>query len=470
MAKTLTTEQKTAAGIALVNEVRSASPASYQAAVPVATIANWQAVSGSIIDGGFTNMFYAGLHNYVYNNILYAQTFKNWLSVLKKGRVRDGNGVRELAADLTDVLPYTLTDTEREELQRKTTELYEQVYTVNVARRYKSTIGPVQYRQILESPESVYNATDALMQSVYTSAEWDEMVLTITLIQQQIVEGKWKTVKVDMSDSKNALAKFQSLALDLREPRRDWNAYGIPRSTPLDRQYLIMTNERLSQFGVKDLAYAFHKDEAQIMQRVLSVSSLSKPFDGERIKQLQAVNPDIPMLTAAQTALLDKVVAILIDERVVQIWDYIFEMWDKPLASTMETNYQLHDWQIFAISMLHNAIVIVDDTADIAEPASLTATVTGKYKDKSGNCKYTVEFKHDVPSFVGGNAKLIESNELAADGIRVFRSGEVDVPQSASGAALKAELSGTVNTTYTATENIDTATEVGAEFTMNKDV
>jgi len=250
----------------------------------------------------------------------------------------------------------------------------------------------------------------------------------------------------------------------MREPRRDWNAYGLPRSTPVECQYVIMTNKMLATFGVKSLAFAFNKDEMSIKQRLLTISSLSKPAFPERMLQLKEVNADITLLTAEDTALLDSVVAILIDERVIQIYDMIFEMWSKELASSMEVNYFLHVWQIFATSPFHNAVVLVDQaTADLDAPLSVEATVVGKFVEANGDTRFNVSIALDGPSFVG-NVQFVQTTALATAGIRVSRDGSVAMTTASAGGALVASLAGEE---YLATAPILKATAVGATFTLD---
>lgn len=455
-----TTQEKAAA---VVNAVRETSSLALQRAVPQVGVGNWGDWYNALMASpALENEFRANLINYVYEYVAYKASFANKLGFLKKGEINNGAGIREQFVAMVDVMPYITSDVERQELKRYITDMFEAVHLVNMKRVYPATIGRVQFREMMATEEGVLRAVDLIKDSIFTSSEWDEYGLTLTLIQRGILDGKWKTVKVNTSDPDDFVIQLRTVSGMLTEPRREWNAYGVANNTPADRQIVMMTYGQEAKTGVKVLASAFNISEVDYLQRRITVSAFDKPFDAKRLAALREANPDIPDFTAGDLSTLSKVVAVVFDERLVQLYDFIHEMWEKQLASTMEINYFYHLWQIFSLSPFSNCIVMVDDSVNTDSPSTITATVDAKVETKNGY-EYSVSISTD--GIVGGAARLIETDELAEAGVRAFRSGVVQMTKESAGGNLVAEL---YDDTYTAATAITKDTAVGATIVLNK--
>lgn len=416
---------------AVVEGVLANSSAGMQRSLSPYTKGEWGAFYNALTaTPALENEFRRNLTNYVFEHIIGKATYENELAMFKKGRVNNGAGIREYFVSLVDAHPYITSDVEKTELKRYITDMFESTYMLNMQRMYPSTIGRIQFRTLMSSEQGVLDAVDLIKDSILTSEAWDEYGLMVTMLQSLIVNGNAPIVNVDMSDLKNFIIKLRALAKNLTRPKRKYNIFGVPNNTPLERQYIMLTDELEAEVSVKVLADAFNRSDADYMQKRKTVESFVDPFDMKRYNELREINPELPEFDANALATLNRVKAILFDERLIQVYDLIREMWEKELASTMEINYFYHVWQVFALSPFANVVVIMDDATPATYPDTLEATVTAKYMSKSGGVVYNIAIKQDPNSIAP--AQLMQTDAAAEAGIFVMRGGEVKVPEGAS--------------------------------------
>ena len=123
--------------------------------------------------------------------------------------------------------------------------------------------------------------------------------------------------------------------------------------------------------------------------------------------------------------------AILIDEEWFQVYDKLNKFTEKYMASTMEWNYFYHVWKIVTHNPFANAIVFVDDTADVALPNTITAEITGKMTADTATV-LTVEASADGAKLSPNVAKFVQTEELVTNGIAVHGYGAYMIPAGKS--------------------------------------
>lgn len=459
-----TAAQKVSLAIDVMNAAINRMATNGGFALPEVTADTWGSWVDGLVNSRYENQFYLNLCDTIYETIVGKAIYENRLKSYKAGFVSNGAGVKETFIDKIDALPYATTDVEKEELRTYLADIYESRYLLNMQRKYPVTLGRIQIRGYVETPDKVLDLIDAIKGMLYTSNEMDEYGLMKTLVQNYILQGKAYVVPVDMTNGLNDFAtQFRAMSMILADvPTRDYNEFGVMNNTPLDRQVLFLGAKTAAKYSVDVLSSAFNMSQVDYVTRVEVMNNLDKPYS--ELPKLRKINQRIPQIGAADTAVLGKVVGVLMDRNFFKVYDVVNEMWDKERSSMMDVNYFLHIWQIYATSPFANFVVFVDNTAATEQPDEIKVSVVGKNITPMGT-DFTLEVQKTAGSLVGGGMNLIQTDELAAEGVLVTRTGLVRIPSTSSGVTLSGAIR---DVNYTAAEALTLDTAVGAEIAFNK--
>lgn len=432
--------------------------------LPEITKGTWGSWVDGMINGRYENQFYPTLVDTIFETIVSKAIYENSLKSYKGGFVANGAGVKETFVDKIDALPYATTDVEKEELKTYLADIYESRYLLNMERKYPVTLGRIQFRGYVESPEKVMDLIDYIKSMLYTSNEMDEYGLMKTLIQNYILSGKSYVVPVDMSKGLDDFAaQFRAMSLIMNGvPKRDFNEFGVMNNTPLDRQVLFLSAHTAAKYSVSVLSSAFNMSQVDYLTRVEVLDDIDKPYS--ELPVLRKINKKIPEIKAADTAILGNVVGIMMDRNFFKVYDMVNEMWDKERASRMDVNYFLHIWQIYATSPFANFVIFVDSTAATEQPKTINVKIVGKNITAAGT-DFTLEVQRSTNSLTGGGMNFVQTNELAAEGVLVTRTGLVRLNANAESATLSGKIR---DVEYTAATALRTTSNVGDVIVFNK--
>lgn len=407
--------------------------------LPEITEATWGSWVDGMLNSRYENQFYPTLLDTIFETIVSKAIYENSLKEYKAGFVANGAGVKETFIDKIDAMPYATTDVEKEELKTYLADIYESRYLINMERKYPVTLGRIDFRGYVSTPERVIDLIDDVKSMLYTSNEMDEYGLMKTMLQNYILQGKAYVVPVDMTKGLDDFAtQFRAMSLIMKGlPKRDFNEFGVMNNTPLDRQVLFLSAKTAAQYSVDVLSSAFNMSQVDYVTRVEVMDDLDHPYS--ELPVLRQVNKNIPQITSEDTAILGKVVGVLMDRNFFKVYDVINEMWDKERASRMDVNYFLHIWQIYATSPFANFVIFVDNTAATTQPATITAKIVGKNITPAG-VDFTIEVQRTANSLVGGGMNLVQTNDLAADGVLVTRTGLVRMQSGADDITLEGKI------------------------------
>lgn len=432
--------------------------------LPEISEATWGEWIDAMVNSRYENQFYPTLVDTIFETIVSKAIYENSLKEYKAGFVTNGAGVRETFVDKIDALPYATTDVEKEELKTYLAQIYEARYLLNMERKYPVTLGRLQFRGYVESPEKVMDLIDYIKSMLYTSNEMDEYGLMKTMLQNYILQGKAYVVPVDMTNGLDDFAtEFRAMSLLLKGlPKRDFNEFGVMNNTPLDRQVLFLSARTAAKYSVDVLSSAFNMSQVDYVTRVEVMDDLDQPYS--ELDVLRTLNKNIPAISAADSTILGNVVGILMDRNFFKVYDMVNEMWDKERASRMDVNYFLHIWQIYATSPFANFVIFVDNKAATEQPETVTVEVVGKNITPAGT-DYTVQIQRTNASLVGGNMNLVQTDTLAGQGVMVTKTGLVRVPTGVDSVTLTGKIR---STDYLATTPLTNETNVGSTIVFNK--
>ncbi len=331
----------------VLNTILANASAQYQQRVPEATRDNIVTVGNSIMEYQATeNEFLDALVNKIAMTIVRNKTFKNPLSVLKKGTVPLGKNIEEVYTNPATGMTFDPSGATL--LNRVIPDTKAIYHSMNRQGKYKATVSKSQLIRAFTSYEELEKLLNSIVNSIYSGDNLDEFLLMKELFASAIVGGKLKTVDLEMQSitdldgAKRFVKAVKTVGQAMEFPSENYNSYfdinqehdarPVITWTPLDNQVLILRNDVSVDVDVELLAKAFNVSYTDLKQRTLIVDS----FGG-------ATNCG----------------AILCDEAFVQVYDNLTQMESFHNGEGLYDNYIYHHWQTYSLSLFANAVAFM---------------------------------------------------------------------------------------------------------------
>lgn len=337
----------------VLNTILAQGSADYQARVPQATKTNITEVGSAVMNYQATeNEFLNALVNKIAMTIVRNKTFKNPLSVLKKGGVPLGKNIEEIYTN--PATGETFDQTGAGLLQRAIPDTKAIYHAMNRQGKYKATVTKAQLIQAFTSYEALEKLLNSIVNSIYSGDNLDEFVLMKELFATAIEGGKLKTVnvaKVTDTDTAKAFVKaIKTVGQAMEFPSSNYNSYYDINSdtdanpvitwTPIENQVLILRNDIAVDVDVELLAKAFNVSYTDLKQRTLIVDNIGS-----------ATNCG----------------AVLCDEAFVQVYDNLQQMETFHNGEGLYDNYTYHHWQTYSLSLFANAMAFMLEEPTVEE-------------------------------------------------------------------------------------------------------
>lgn len=476
MTRRIALTQLNASTLDILNVIRQNASAEYQQYVPKVEKELDIPKVGEVLYGypALANQFINALVNRIALVRVNSATFNNAYAELKKGYLEFGETVEEVFVAITKARPFSAEKAEQRELKRSLPDVRSAFHIMNWRVQYPVTIQDEDLRMAFTSANGVQDLIAKIVDTVYTSAEYDEYLLFKYLMIKAIAHGKMYPVGVDISDIKNAAVAFRSYSNQLTFMSDKYNASAVPNTTPKADQYIFMDSNFNASYDVNVLAAAFNMDKADFTGKLKLIDDWST-FDNDRFSAIVAESDSIEAVTAEELALCANVKAVLVDAEWFQVYDNNNKFTEKYVASGMYWNYFYNVWKTISSSPFSNAIVFIDNTQSVALPATVKVTVSDKSVGETGTI-FTLECDTaDNAIVVGGDYNFVQTEEATKAGIAIQKYGGVMIPANDNTPLFLSLVIDGV--TYTAqsvmsesveTNAISSATAVGAEFTLTK--
>ena len=476
MARKVAQTTLNASSIDIINVIRANAPAEYQNLVPKVETATDIPKVGAVIYGhpAFANTFLNALINRIALVRMNSATFNNPYAGLKKGVIEFGESIEDIFVNIVKVHTEDAEKSDEREFKRTLPDVRSVFHVINWRVVYPITVQDEDLYTAFNSIDGVTDLITKIVDSVYTSAEYDEFLLFKYLIIKAVNEGVIKSDHVKVSnvtdmteaDHKAFAKKFRSYANKFTFMSDRYNHEGVPTTTPSARQCIFMDSDFNASYDVDVLAQAFNMDKADFVGKLYLIDDFTT-FDNDRFNVLRKESDGLEEVTQAELANMAKVKAILFDDEFFQVYDNKKKMTEKYVASGM---YFYHNWKTVSFSPFANAMAFVADTATEGEvlPESITVKVESKDVSDSATVFTFAPDEASANTFGKDMTYTFEQTQgCVTKGIAVQKYGAMIIPSSASSATvdLVVNIGGTK---YTSTAKIGSTTEVGATFTLNK--
>jgi len=465
MARRVAISNLNASTIDILNTIRANASYEYQSSVPAVTTAHDIPKVGEVLYGypALANQFINALVNRIALVKVKSATFNNAYAKLKKGYLEFGETVEEVFVGICKAREFSAEKAEARELKRSIPDVRSAFHAMNYRVQYPITIQDEDLRMAFTSINGVQDLIAKIVDAVYTASEYDEYLLFKYLMIKAISHGKMFPVAVNMSDIKNSAVAFRGMSNQLTFMSNKYNATGVTTTTPKADQYIFMDSQFNANYDVNVLASAFNMDKADFIGKLMLIDDWTT-FDNERFASIRAGSDMIEEVTADELALMGKVKAVLVDSEWFQVYDNQNKMTEKYVASGEYWNYFYNVWKTVSSSPFSNAIVFVDNSADISLPQSLTVEVTDKSSAEEATI-ITLGVDDEGQSLAPSNYNFIQSEDCVEEGIAVHKYGAIIYPANADAQYIYLSVNGV---TYKSSSTVGTTADVGDTFAFYK--
>lgn len=464
MAKRIAVTTLNARTIDILNTIRANATAEYQNLVPEVESEHDIPRVGEVLYGypNLANMFINALVNRIALVRVRSATFNNAYANLKKGYLEFGETVEEVFVDIAKAREFSAEKAEAREFKRTLPDVRTAFHAMNWRVQYPITIQNDDLRMAFTSINGVEDLIAKLVDSVTVAAEYDEYLLFKYLIIKAVTRGKMYPIAFAGDNMKDAAVKFRGTSNDMTFLKTKYNATGVHTSTPKDDQIIFMDSYYNAQYDVEVLASAFNMDKADFMGRLYLIDDFTT-FDNERFEEIRKESDMIEEVTADELNLMKKVKAVLADVEWFQIYDNLTQFTEKYVSSGLYWNYFYNVWKTISSSPFSNAVVFVDDTADIALPESISVEITDKSISEAATV-LTLSAENDA-SLASAAYNFVQTQSAVEAGVAVHKYGAVIFPANAGAVTLEILVDGV---TYRSATAINPASNVGATVAFNK--
>lgn len=455
-----------ASTVDIINTIRANASYEYQQLVPEITDAIEIPKVGEVLYGypALANQFINALVNRIALVRVKSATFNNAYAELKKGYLEFGETVEEVFVAICKAREFSAEKAKDRELKRSLPDVRSAFHTMNWRVQYPVTIQDEDLRMAFTSAQGVQDLIAKIIDSVTTASEYDEFLLFKYLMIKAIAHGKMYPVAIDATDIKDFGKKSRGVSNLITFMSDKYNANGVHTTTPKADQYIFMDAMFNADYDVEVLASAFNMDKAEYQGKLKLIDDFGT-FDNERFNMIRANSDMIEEVTAEELAICAKVKAVLVDKEWFQVYDNLTKFTEDYVASGMYWNYFYNVWKTVSYSPFSNAIVLVDNTAETALPATFTAKIADKSVSEAGTVLTIMV--DEKASLSNSNVRFIQGSGATQAGVAVHPYGAVIFPAGVStGVDLIAEIDG-VQYTMGVTK-IEPTLEVGNALTFTK--
>lgn len=466
MAKRIAVTTLNASTIDILNTIRANASYEYQSSVPAVEKASDIPRVGEVLYGypALANQFINALINRVALVKVKSAVFNNAYAELKKGYLEFGETVEEVFVNIAKAREFSVEKAEYRELKRTLPDVRTAFHAMNWRVQYPVTIQDEDLRQAFTSMNGVQDLIAKIVDAVYTAAEYDEFLLFKYLMIKAIAHGKMYPVAIG-ADIKDGAVKFRGISNKITFMSDKYNAAGVTTATPKADQYIFMDSEYNANYDVNVLAGAFNMDKAEFIGKLKLIDDWTT-FDNDRFAEIAKESDMIEPITPEELALMANVKAVLVDSEWFQFYDNNNKFTEKYVSSGMYWNYFYNVWKTISSSPFSNAIVFVQDSANIEAPATITVEVVNKSTAENGTVM-VIEAQEDNATLANSNYKFVQTEDATTKGIAVHKYGAYMFPANAQGTAVVIEVNGIK---YTNSSTLLTTTlSVGATIVLNKE-
>lgn len=441
----------TNSSVDVLNAIRNSASVDYRNYVPIATpnAESIKAIGAIIMDyPNLQNEFVSALINRIGRVLITSKMYSNPWSRFKRGFLEFGETIEEIFVELAHPFQYDPAVAEEEIFKQVKPDIRSAFHIMNYQKFYKVTIRQEQLKEAFLSWSGVNDLITRVIESLYTSANYDEFLTMKYLLAYHILNGTLYPISipaVSAANMKSITATIKGISNQLEFMNTQYNKAGVHQHTEKRRQYLIMNASFDATMDVEVLASAFNMNKAEFLGNRVLIDGFDK-LDMVRLSVLFADDPNFITFTSAQLETLASVPAILVDSDFFMIFDNLNEFRQQENGQGLYWQYWYHQWKTFSVSPFSNALIFSAGTPTVTSVTVTPSTATASAGE-------TVQLSATVvtTNFAPKTVTWTSNN----DNVTVSPTGLVTIGENATGTA-----------TITATSTYDNAVTGTATITI----
>ena len=340
------------------------------------------------------NQYITGLTNWISTQVFNELEFNSPLQhFVQDNRDKMGIDVQEIYTGLSTEHNHTGLEGAAEAFKRYVTPTIQAIHTPNRDVNYYLSVSKDKLRWAFESLANLEMFHSQLFQSVYTKAQLDEYNYIRDTMHNFIKDGASHLVKVPTIglgsniDNKQYLAQAVVKYSNDLEYERTWNRTGVINFAPKRRQVLILNTDADAALKTGLSAFVYNKEDITL-----------------------------PRQTVIDSFGDDRIVAMLVDERVFQVYTTYAGLEQQLNAPARFINFVYGITQIISLSAFSNSVTFVtDDLEDIKQYISFDQPLDVLQAD-------TKEYVAWLPEDYVSEDTVVEVELLNAAGIAVVET------------------------------------------------
>lgn len=355
------------------------------------------------------NAFLNALVNRIGLVLISNRMYQNPWARFKRGYLEYGETVEEIFVNIASAFQFDPAKAETDVFKQVKPDVLASFHTMNYQKFYKVTINEPQLKQAFLSFEGVSDLVSKIVETLYTSANYDEFLMMKYTIGKAVVEGRMYTQQLpelSAANSNSIVIAMRNISDQVTFMSEDYNEAGVANYSDKSRQYLILNTEFLNTISVETLAMAFNLDKAELYGKIIPVNSFTfSALESERL--LNLLYPDggtTSLFTDDELEILNNCPGVLVDDGWFMIFDNYESMRQQENGQGLYWNYFYHVWKTFSTSPYSTAIAFT--TNQLPAITQLTASPTTATLPADGS---------NVDVTITANRDIVNLNELNVD-------------------------------------------------------
>lgn len=441
----------------ILNVIRNNATHNYKDYVPEATedIDSIRAIGNIIMSmPNLQNEFISSLVNRIAMVLITSKSYDNPWRFFKKGLLEYGETVEDVFVNLAKVYSFDQETAESEVFKREKPDVRTAFHTMNYQKFYKVTISDRELRQAFLSLDGVTDLIAKIVESVYTSANYDEFLVMKYMLAQAILDGRLyveEIASVTSANMKSIASTLKSVSNKLEFMTNKYNIAGVMTHSVKADQYLLVDSDFDATMDVEVLASAFNMTKAEFLGNRVLCDSFGD-LDTARLAEIFDGDDTYVEITAEQLTALKAIPAVLVDKDFFMIFDNMFEFTENYNGQGLYWNYFYHTWKTFSMSPFANSIVFV-----AGEPSITSVTVTPATATTGKGQKLNLDAVVVTSNFAPQSVNWTVDATSKADGVKINIYGELSVPADASVESITVTATSTFDATKSGTATVTVA-------------
>lgn len=427
----------------ILNAIRESASQNYKNYVPVLLDGDDIKKIGNILMDNVTlkNEFLQTLVNRIGYVITTSKSYKNPLSIFKKGKMDYGETIEEIFVNIAKPFKYGVNTATGEVFKRETPDVRTAFHVVNFKTFYKQTTEDVTLRQAFLSYDGVNDLLSRIIESMVTAEQYDEFTTTKYMLAHLILKGLIKTETivnpVDRDTTTKVAKVLRKTSNDFTFMKDKFNLMGVKNTTSFDDQYILITTDFEAEMSVDVLAWAFNMSKVDYLAHRILIDDFGD-IDVERMKELLgSLYEDI---SDDEMKALSEIPALLVDKTFFQIYDSYTNMDTIYNQQGLYYNHFYHVWKIFSTSPFSNAVTFVAGTPSVVSvtvtPSSATLSVGARLQlfanvVTENFASQSVVWKSDNEKVTVSNTGMVEVLDGATGTVEITATSVLDSTKTA---------------------------------------